>query len=180
MNDFIFEESNFISSTEAYLVLDKIQEAELSFKKNAYNIHGKNYEFHNLEEQKDFKEIVQEYERKIRAKVDIYFHSYDVQTFKQDFLSASVLYLKAGDSIPKHTDDQYDMGILRSIGVLLYLNTPLFGGQLGFPLQKRLIAPEAGKLVIFPSVFTHPHQVMPTISEDRYALRFNYGMRAHE
>ncbi len=176
MHDFILEKSNFILKDDLDHVLTEIVNAKLSFEKNSYNIHGENYEYHNIDQHPRFNLIIKSYEKKILNELYNYFSSYDVNTFSQDFLSASVLYLKGGSIIPKHTDDQYDRGVLRSVGILLYLNTPKEGGQLAFPLQKRLINAEAGKLVIFPSLYTHPHMVMPTAGCDRYALRFNYGM----
>jgi len=179
MNDFIVEKNNFISKDDADHILNLIIQSELPFEKNSYNIHGENYEHHNLQHHPLFKQIVHNKCLMVEKEISEYFGAYNVQTFKQEFLSASILYLKKGAMIPRHTDDQYDRGVLRSIGILLYLNTPFAGGELAFPLQKKAIRPEAGKLVIFPSVFTHPHLVMaPT--EDRYALRFNYGMQAHE
>lgn len=180
MNDFIFEQKNFSSEASASLILKKIKEADLPFKKSSYNIYGENYEYHDLQEEKDFKEIIKENQREIKTQIDKYFESYDVHVPQQDFLGTSVLYLKTGSLVPRHTDDPYDMGTLRNIGVLLYLNTLASGGELIFPLQRRSITPEAGKLLIFPSAFTHPHQVMPSFTEDRYALRFNYGIELNE
>jgi hypothetical protein len=176
MNNFILEKNNFISKNDADDILNKIVNAHLPFEKNSYNIHGENYEYHNLEKEPDFSLVIKNYENKITRELRNYFSDYDVSTFAQNFLSASVLYLKGGSIIPKHTDDQYDRGVIRTVAILLYLNTPKSGGELAFPLQKILINPEAGKLVIFPSTYTHPHMVMPTGGCDRYALRFNYGM----
>jgi hypothetical protein len=175
MNDFILEINNFIPENDIDHFLKLIIEAKLPFEKNSYNVHGENYEYHNAHQNKILESKIFNYQQKVGYEIGKYFSAYDVQTFKQNFLSGSILYLRSGAMIPKHTDDQYDRGIVRSLGVLIYLNSPAQGGELVFPLQKKMIKPESGKLVIFPSFFSHPHMVLPT-AEDRYALRLNYGM----
>jgi hypothetical protein len=175
MNDFILEINNFIMKDEIDHFLKIIIDAQLPFEKNSYNVHGENYEYHNAHDHERLKLTISDYQEKVGYEIAKYFSRYDVQTFKQNFLSGSILYLKSEAMIPKHTDDQYDRGVVRSLGVLIYLNSPAEGGELLFPLQKKMIKPESGKLVIFPSFFSHPHMVLPT-SEDRYALRLNYGM----
>lgn len=175
MQDFIFEELNFIPKDEINHILNKIISLKLDFKKSEYNINGRNLEFHNFEELNPFSDFINNYKQKIKDRISKYFQGFKVETFEQNFLSASVLLTNEGGSTPLHTDDQYDQGVLRSVGVLIYLNDLDSGGELAFPLQKRVIKPEAGKIIIFPTSFTHPHFVFPTI-KDRYVLRLNYGM----
>lgn len=179
MQDFIKEIPAFTSNEAMAFMLEDIQCCNLPFARNTYNIHGFNFEYHNLNEHQTFNSRLMDYEEKIQNIIMKYYQELDVSTFEQEFTGASALLLKGGRSVPKHTDDQFDRGIFRTIGVLLYMTSHDFGGELAFPLQKRLIKPEAGKLVIFPSLYTHPHLVMPTPGEDRYALRFNYGLK-HE
>ena len=46
------------------------------------------------------------------------------------------------------------------------------GGELVFPQQDLEIKPERGKLVIFPSGWTHAHHTMPVLSDDlRYVFQ---------
>lgn len=172
MVDFILEQNDFLK--EAKDIYKIIKNKNLLFEKNSYNINSQNYEYRNLENHPDFKDIILLCEKKISIEIKKYFENYEVVTGEQNFIGSSVLYMKEGSGIPRHTDDQIDGDIFRNIGVLVYLNSPN-GGELIFPLQKRIIKPEAGKLVIFPSLYTHPHMVIPTCKEDRYALRFNYG-----
>ena len=46
------------------------------------------------------------------------------------------------------------------------------GGELVFPQQDLEIKPERGKLVIFPSGWTHDHHTMPVLSDEvRYVFQ---------
>lgn len=172
MIDFILEKNNFLEEAEE--IFNIIKSKDLPFEKNSYNINSQNYEYRNLEKNPDFKKIILFCEKKISREIKKYFEDYQIITGEQKFIGSSVLYLKEGSGIPKHTDDQIDGDIFRNIGVLVYLNSPN-GGELIFPLQKRIIKPELGKLVLFPSLYTHPHMVVPAHKGDRYALRFNYA-----
>ena len=177
MKDFIKEIPRFTTVENMSFTLEDIKGCNLPFVRNIYNVHGYNFEYHNIQNHITFKRRIGDLETVIQQELNKYFNELDVSTFKQDYLGTSVLYLKGGRSIPLHTDDQYDNGIFRSVGILLYMTTHETGGELCFPFQKRIIKPEAGKLLIFPSLYTHPHFVTPTNGEDRYALRFNYGMQ---
>lgn len=63
---------------------------------------------------------------------------------------------------------------------VLYLNHEEFeGGQTIFPVQKKIIAPEAGKLVLFPTTFHFPHMVTNIIGGDRFSIRLTYQFDAY-
>ena len=175
MNDFIYEKDGFLNTKEAEDFLSKVKNTNLNLIKTHYNIHGSNLECHNLQRYEELKDLIFNINIKVESELMSYFYSYDVQPLKQSFIGASLLLLKDNESIPKHTDEVFDNGTIRNVGILIYLNE-VSGGQLLFPLQKKIVKPEAGKLVIFPASFTHPHLVMNTVG-DRYALRFNYGIQ---
>lgn len=62
---------------------------------------------------------------------------------------------------------------------LLYLNDSTFhGGQLIFPYQKKIVEPEAGKVILFPASYLFPHQVAMTSNGNRYFIRINYMLSA--
>ena len=52
----------------------------------------------------------------------------------------------------------------------------LEAGELYFPEQDVLVKPKAGRMVIAPTFFTHPHMVLPTL-EDRYTYRVNFFIK---
>jgi hypothetical protein len=172
--DFIQEVSSFVSPELCQSILDDIVTGFVQFEKNDYNIHSNAYEAREIENNPILKDRIARCEELISQQVYNYFVQYDIKTFEQKLTGVSVLYVESGGSIPKHTDEQIDDTLFRNIGVLLYLNKTI-GGELCFPLQKRVITPDIGKLVIFPSLFTHPHMVLPNTGTGRYALRFSYG-----
>ena len=60
---------------------------------------------------------------------------------------------------------------------ILYLNTIREGGETFFPVLGKKIKPKRGRIVIFPSYFTHMHLGLPALSNDRYiiALHVSYN-----
>lgn len=83
-----------------------------------------------------------------------------------------------GRNIPIHYDNEIDYAKdnlrVRNFAVLIYLNDNFEGGELVFPIQKVIIKPKVGMMVIFPTSFMHPHITTPNFIEDRFVLRLNY------
>lgn len=78
-----------------------------------------------------------------------------------------------GDTCVLHVDGQCaapPQNQLRLATFLLYLNSIKKGGETYFPLQDTKLSPEAGKIVMFPPVHTHPHEVL-SANEPRYILQ---------
>lgn len=72
-----------------------------------------------------------------------------------------------GKSMGPHVDD-YNNGDDPNISVVLYLNDDYTGGEINFPEQNVTIKPEAGSIVIFPSVEPYYHQSLPVTSGTKY------------
>ena len=64
------------------------------------------------------------------------------------------------------------LGSTRIVAGIIYLNDIKRGGETVFPQYKKKIKPERGKIVMFPSNFTHLHYSTPP-SEDRYNIIFH-------
>ena len=79
-----------------------------------------------------------------------------------------LLRYKTGDYVKKHVDTSSDQHRTRSCSLIL--NDDYEGGEITFfdgqikPNLKR------GDLLIFPSSFTYPHQVLPVTSGTRYSI----------
>jgi hypothetical protein len=52
---------------------------------------------------------------------------------------------------------------------MLYCNTLKNGGT-EFPFQKKVLKAKEGKLVIWPSDFTHPHRGIVSLDEEKYIV----------
>ena len=63
-------------------------------------------------------------------------------------------------------------GSNRILAGLIYLNTCIEGGETEFPIIGRKYKPIEGKMIIFPSYFTHNH-FSHLSEEDRYAVVFH-------
>ena len=78
-----------------------------------------------------------------------------------------------GDTLALHADGQCatdGANGLRFATFLLYLNDVPEGGETCFPLQDIKIKPVAGRVVMFPVGFTHPHEVVAAKSK-RYIMQ---------
>lgn len=53
---------------------------------------------------------------------------------------------------------------------MIYLNTVEKGGKTDFPNQGLSVKPEAGKVVIWPAAYTHPHRSAPDLDEWKYIV----------
>jgi hypothetical protein len=68
------------------------------------------------------------------------------------------------DSIPAHWSSN------RVLGCVVYLNTVEVGGETEFPIHKAAVNPVAGRIVLFPATFTHPHVGRPALSDDKWII----------
>lgn len=53
---------------------------------------------------------------------------------------------------------------------MIYLNDVEKGGKTDFPNQGLSVKPEAGKVVIWPACYTHPHRSAPDLQENKYIV----------
>jgi predicted 2-oxoglutarate/Fe(II)-dependent dioxygenase YbiX len=79
----------------------------------------------------------------------------------------SISKYSTGKSMGPHVDD-YGNGDDPNISVVLYLNDNYEGGELFFKEQGIKIKPEAGSIIIFPSVDPYYHESLPVISGIKY------------
>ena len=81
-------------------------------------------------------------------------------------------------NIGYHYDSEFlymnDAEYIRNFAVLIYLNQDFDGGELIFPLQKTVIKPQTGLMLVFPTSFMYPHVTNPAMGDDRYVLRLSY------
>lgn len=58
---------------------------------------------------------------------------------------------------------------LRLLSCVSFLNEGFDGGELHFPRQNVVIKPRAGMIVLFPSIFTHPHASIDIVKGVKYS-----------
>jgi len=68
------------------------------------------------------------------------------------------------DSMPAHWSSN------RVLGCIVYLNTVEVGGETEFPMHGTSVQPVAGRIVLFPATFTHPHAGRPALSGDKWII----------
>lgn len=84
---------------------------------------------------------------------------YRVQRYTQD----EGFYRSHTDSLPG--DDSR-----RILGVVVYLNDVEVGGETHFPQHGAKVRPEAGKVLVFPGLWTHPHESLVPVSCDKFII----------
>ena len=80
------------------------------------------------------------------------------------------VYYKGQGKFLEHVDQSAGPNVIRTFGVILYLNTVDEGGSTDFMDYKLKIKPEAGKLVIFPCNYLFRHEGTVPLSEDKYII----------
>ena len=67
--------------------------------------------------------------------------------------------------------DRFDPHVdKRFVAFILYLNDVEEGGETHLPKQEIKIKPEAGKLILFPPFWTHPHAELKPVKEPKYIM----------
>tara|TARA_B100000029_G_scaffold153864_1_gene149167 strand:- start:665 stop:1267 length:603 start_codon:yes stop_codon:yes gene_type:complete len=80
------------------------------------------------------------------------------------------VYYKGQGKFLEHVDQSAGPNVIRTFGIILYLNTVEEGGDTDFMDYKLKIKPEAGKLVIFPCNYLFRHEGTIPLSEDKYII----------
>jgi hypothetical protein len=70
------------------------------------------------------------------------------------------------DSFPSENPEM----AARVLAGIVYLNDVKHGGQTNFPLHGACIEPAAGRIVLFPATFTHPHEACTPLSDDKWII----------
>tara|TARA_R110002020_G_scaffold470135_1_gene695677 strand:- start:12 stop:617 length:606 start_codon:yes stop_codon:yes gene_type:complete len=86
----------------------------------------------------------------------------------------NILKYEKGQAYHSTHADYFPYGLtnLRHLSGVCFMSDVSEGGELVFPQQDLEIKPERGKLVIFPSGWTHAHHTMPVLSDDlRYVFQ---------
>jgi hypothetical protein len=121
----------------------------------------------HLEFHKFFK-VVNEAVAKYRKDLDIsdkeFPSEYGFETFRIK------KYHQYVDSFPLHVDVQDHQSSRRFLAIFMYLNNVSHGGNTWFPKQNVSFNPEAGRVLVFPPLWTHPHAGGTPSSNDKYIL----------
>ncbi len=91
-----------------------------------------------------------------------YFKSIGAQIFDWFDDGYVIARYRTGDVCTLHDDGQSTQppcNLLRYATLLIYLNS-VEGGETVFPQQQVKVQPEQGKIVMFPAMMTHPHEVL--------------------
>jgi hypothetical protein len=124
-------------------------------------------------------EIQESIAKVAEAKIQEYLSKVPELNMKSYFLNhMTIMFHSEFKNIGYHYDSEYlymnDAEYIRNFAVLIYLNQDFDGGELMFPLQKTVIKPQTGLMLIFPTSFMYPHVTNPAMGDDRYVLRLSY------
>lgn len=103
---------------------------------------------------------------------DIYRHTQEWDNISdtgfqiQKYHRNSGFYREHVDSFPNENFQMSD----RVLAGIVYLNDVKYGGQTNFPLHGACIQPAAGRIILFPATFTHPHEACTPLSDDKWII----------
>lgn len=123
-------------------------------------------------EDPEFLGMIQQCHQNIAHCVDEYIRSFEIikpapiQVDQVDFMK----YPRGEGFYGRHIDAGSRALQHRVLSFVLYLNDVGEGGETDFPLQGKQIAPQAGKLAIFPSAFCFVHGSTMAVSDPKYVL----------
>ena len=105
----------------------------------------------------------------INNNIEKYLQDYATLNFnlKED-TGYQLLRYNKGDYVTEHIDTS--SGEHRTLSCTLALNDEYEGGELAFFDGELKYKLKKGNMMIFPSSFTYPHQVLPIISGTRYSI----------
>lgn len=80
-----------------------------------------------------------------------------------------VLKYEGSNYYKEHIDGGFNSEVKRVISFLFYLNDDFEGGETYFPRQDITVTPSTGSVLIFPSIYTHPHEAKPITNGIKYS-----------
>jgi Rps23 Pro-64 3,4-dihydroxylase Tpa1-like proline 4-hydroxylase len=115
----------------------------------------------------------------IRKFIDVELHQQllkVVEKYSQDFPNFApsvdtgydLLRYQTGEFYTQHTDSFVHQQ--RSVSCSLSLNDDYTGGEFAFFNREIVIRPKIGSVIVFPSNFMYPHEIMPVIEGTRYSI----------
>ena len=116
------------------------------------------------------KKIDQKLYKIINDLLEKYLKKYDSLGYVQikEDTGYMLLRYKTGDYVKKHVDTSSDQH--RTLSCSLILNDDYQGGEISFFDGEVKPNLKKGDLLIFPSSFTYPHEVLPVKSGTRYSI----------
>lgn len=74
------------------------------------------------------------------------------------------------DKFNAHVDCWNVPSSLRQVSIILYLNDVEEGGETVMTDHDVVVRPVAGRCLVFPAFYTHPHKALPPISGSKYVV----------
>ena len=181
MEDFFLVEKGFLSAEKCSDILKNFENVKDLSKKNKRIVEGVNKVINELKLDENIGEywssLEAEVDQKITPFVDRYLEKFGTVNRKNYNLDSLVLWSQERmEYSPVHYDKEWitddDGGYQsRNFLCLLYLDDDYEGGEVLFPLQNKVVKPERGMLLIFPTSYMFPHSTTPVIGDSRHLLR---------
>jgi hypothetical protein len=118
----------------------------------------------NVEKRKKIDEMI--YEAISKSK-ELYEKEFEYLNIQVD-TGFDLLRYKKNFFYSQHTDDFKDGQ--RSIACSIQLNENYEGGEFAFFDRKILLKPEKSSIIMFPSNFMYPHEILPVTEGTRYSM----------
>jgi hypothetical protein len=121
-------------------------------------------------------ELFEAWKAAVKPAVDAYKARFGTGTLSRvsQVEQAQVICYDPGAAEPEHFAEHADAwnadSATRALSLILFLNDVAEGGETFFPSLDLSVSPREGKLVVFPSAFTHTHVARRPVSGKKYAV----------
>lgn len=183
LEDFFLVKRNCLSRQECEEIMQKYQEIRHLSKKNKRVVSDVEKVINEVLLKgvgEYWDNVTQLLNTRVTPEVNNYLKKFKTVGAESYFLENVAFWEQRGmEYAPLHYDKEWIQGEngedqYRNFLCLLYLNDDYENGEVIFPLQKKVIKPEAGMLLIFPTSLMFPHQTTPAIGNDRCLFRMTY------
>ena len=167
LSDYVKVYGNVLSEDYCKELIDFIESGSPTFRDSNFRP-----KFHELGFEDNMMEPLLE---KIKPFFEEYIHTTDSdawfpQQFCWEFARVKKYRKGTDDQFGPHVDVGDRLSSKRCLAFLIYLNDVDEGGETLFVTMGKKVVPRRGNMLVFPPLWTFPHQGKPTISNDKYIL----------
>ena len=172
-NNFIATYDNVLSKDQCQHLIDKFEDSQVQWQKTELKDHRSFTEI-NINAYEDWKEYEKIIYTTLRPYIDKYAEKFKIthnwpDKFGWEQIRFKKYEVNGIDEFKEHVDVMDHASAKRFLVFFLYLNNNT-GGLTSFPEYDRMITPKAGKLLMFPPLWTHKHIGHKPLEQPKYIV----------
>ena len=172
-NNFIATYDNVLSKDQCQHLIDKFEDSQVQWQKTELKDHRSFTEI-NINAYEDWKEYEKIIYTTLRPYINKYAEKFKIthnwpERFGWEQIRFKKYEVNGKDEFKEHVDVMDYASAKRFLVFFLYLNDNT-GGLTDFPEYDTMIKPKAGKLLMFPPLWTHKHIGHKPLEQPKYIV----------